>query len=160
MGIGAAIRKLRERADRHFVLVTEKNPENGIQPISLLNEEQLFEIADHENQTFEQVRERLTPLLVLEQPDIDPNQYGQLLSILIGTKARGAIVRSGSGYEVLSTSKLARNLNPNEMFSVSISVPVRTYICRQCEPPRRKRPASGGAPTCDRIFHGVMEIEV
>lgn len=162
--VGAALTRLR-RDGGEFVLITASpNVPEEDQPVCVLREVELIVLARDESQDLSQLLEKCPQLLVLGERDLsDEEAPREVLSVLAEAGASGCVIRLADGaLGVVSADSIARAVSSEDIALVRVgmaeaAVPARTYICRKCVPPRRKRPRIGSAPNCDVWSHGVMQ---
>jgi len=164
--VAEALTKLRN-ADSDFIMITQKWGEQVV-PVSVLREPALMDMAAQQNQKLQQLLERFSPILTINEGDLDDDYLSDVLTILGETDSAGFVVRlADNSLGILSRASVARALPLEEIVHVGsergiaggIGVPARSYVCRQCTPERRKIIRVGGPPDCDVWSHGEMEEE-
>jgi hypothetical protein len=140
-------------------------------PQALLQEDHLSALTDEESQVLTELLDRLPSLLVVdgEVENLDVEDLKQFAYLLQQTRAPGLVVyQDNQTIGIVPRSAIARALPLAAITSTSTkrlygdaSVPARTFICRKCNPPPRRRPRQGDeAPICPRDWlHGPMERE-
>jgi hypothetical protein len=165
VSVAEGLTTLRESGKEFLLITVTANDPPGEQPASVLREDKLIELAKNQGQKLSELLETLPPLLELEGDALPYEDLSELLTVLGMTRAAAFVVRSAGGpVGVVPRSAVARALPPEEIAFVGsergeMRTSARTYICRKCKPARRKRPMTGGAPTCDVWSHGTMQQE-
>lgn len=158
----AALRK----SDAIFAVMGDTN-----HPQTLIREEHLSNLAGEVSRSLSEFLDRLPPLLVVdgEVAFLDAEDLKQFADLLQQTKAPGLVVyQDNQVVGVVSRSVISRALPLTVITPTSTKrlygdakVPIRTFVCRKCTPPSRRRPRQGEeAPICPRDWlHGPMERE-
>lgn len=131
------------------------------QPKALLSQSQLTQL--------EQTRiladlPELPPLLVVDANKWTIKRVKQISDLLKKNKAWcGLIIYQQSEISgVISRTSVAKALpiKISERIYGDPQVPLKTYICRKCNPPTYSFPRQGNTPTCPKdLSHNLMEEE-
>lgn len=163
--IADALHEMRQNTSKFAVLTEEGRPK------SLVTEEQLVGLSLNEEKSLAAMADLLPPLLIVDEPEdrhVDADEVLNTLNQLVTIHAPGYLTYDGNGQiQVLARSSLAEVLPTSYILSLGVSERRtvtaadggKTYICRKCIPPRRRRPRTEGAPDCDVPGHGQMVVD-
>ncbi len=163
--VGQALTRLRND-NKDFIMITKKWDEQDV-PVSVLGEPALMRLASEQNQKLEQLLGEFPPILTVDEDDLEDEFFIDALTILGKTDSPGLVVRLlDNTLGIVSRRTVARVVPLEEIAFVgaeraanTVGVLPRTYICRKCDPERRKPARVGGPPNCDVFSHGAMEEE-
>jgi CBS domain-containing protein len=144
-----------------LVLVAE-----GDRPQALFTVEQVAAHAGAPGRTLADLLPEAHELVVVDEEVLAPEEIRELVRLAAHARVPGVVVlREDRPAGVLSAKRLATALPLGEVASRrrrmygDPTVPARTFICRTCVPPTRRRPRTGfDEPVCPRNpAHGPME---
>lgn len=159
--IGKAVQAIRDASVDFAVVGSFEHP------VSVVRAAELEGYGDT-GRTLDAVRGELPGLLIYDRMPEGPEEMFDAVSILARSGAPGMLVRGDPGMtgvvarDALAGLPLDTTLTGgllNVERGETLTVPARTYVCRKCAPPKRRRPREGGAPSCDVFSHGPMEPE-